>query len=32
MLAFTIFGTSGVVAFLILALIIFALIYFVRRV
>jgi len=32
MLAFTIFGTSGIVAFLILALIIFALIYFVRRV
>lgn len=31
MLAFTIFGTSGIVAFLILALIIFALIYFVRR-
>lgn len=31
MLAFTLFGTSGIVAFLILALIIFALIYFVRR-
>ncbi len=31
MLAFTLFGTSGIVAFLILALIIFALIYFIRR-
>jgi hypothetical protein len=31
MLAFTIFGTGGIVAILILALIIAALIYFVRR-
>jgi len=32
MLAFTIFGTGGIVAILILALIIAALVYFVRRV
>ena len=32
MLAFAIFGTTGIVAILILALIIAALIYFVRRV
>lgn len=32
MLAFTIFGTTGIVAILILALIIAALVYFVRRV
>jgi hypothetical protein len=31
MLAFTIFGTGGIVAILILALIIAALVYFVRR-
>lgn len=31
MLAFTLFGTSGIVAILILALIIAALVYFVRR-
>jgi hypothetical protein len=32
MVAFTLFGSTGIVAFLILALIIFALIYFARRV
>ena len=31
MVAFTLFGSTGIVAFLILALIVFALIYFARR-